>query len=96
MKTIKILWTGCANCKVLESNVKTVLQELWIEASVEKVEDIPSIMAYWVMWTPWLVIDEKVISSWKVLSTWELKEILSGNSNQENNWNSWCCCNCGN
>ena len=96
MKTIKILWTGCANCKVLEANVKVVLEELWIDAKVEKVEDIVGIMSYGVMWTPWLVIDEKVISSWKVLSIWELKEILSWNNNQKNTWNSWCGCNCWN
>ena len=94
MKTIKILWTWCANCKMLESNVKTALEELWLEANIEKVEDIADIMSYWIMWTPWLVIDEKVISSWKLLNVVELKEILSWNDNQENNWNSWWCCCC--
>ena len=96
MKTIKILWTGCPNCKKLEANVKAVLEQLWIEANVDKIEDIVDIMSYGVMWTPALVIDDKVVSVWKVLNIDELKDILSWNSSQENNWNSWCCCNCGN
>jgi len=76
MKTIKILWTGCANCVRLENNVKQALEKVWMEAKVEKVTDIAEIMGYGVMWTPWLVIDEKVISSWKVNGIDEIIELL--------------------
>jgi len=92
MKTIKILWTWCANCKVLEANVKTTLDLIWLDAKVEKVEDIASIMTYDLMWTPWLVIDEKLISSWKILSVDELKEVLSWNKIEDNTWKSKCSC----
>ena len=74
MKTIKILGTGCPNCVRLEANVKVALEKAWIEANVEKVTEIDKIMAYGVMWTPGLVIDEKVISSGKVN---EIDEIIS-------------------
>ena len=84
MKTIKILWTGCVNCKKLESNVKAVLEELWTDAKVEKIEDIVDIMSYGVMWTPALVIDNKVVSVGRVLSVDELKNILSWDFNKEN------------
>lgn len=81
MKTIKILWTGCPSCKMLESNVKNALEELWIDLKVERIEDIPSIMSYGVMSTPALVIDEKVVSAWRILTVWELKFILSWDNN---------------
>lgn len=77
---IKVLGTGCSNCKNLEKAVINALVEMEIKASVEKVEDIQKIMAYGVMRTPCLVINEKVVVSGRVPSVKELKEII-GNSN---------------
>ena len=74
---IKILWTGCPSCIRLEENVKIALDKIWKEANVEKITDIVDIMTYWVMWTPWLVVDNKVVSSWKVNSIEEIIEILN-------------------
>lgn len=73
---IKVLGSGCDKCKKLESNVKTAVQSLGIEASVEKIEDFKQIMAYGVMQTPALVIDEQVTSIGKVLTVDELKQML--------------------
>jgi small redox-active disulfide protein 2 len=58
---IKILGGGCANCKVLHRNVVKACTELEIDAIIEKVEDYEEIVAYGVMTTPALVIDEKVV-----------------------------------
>lgn len=74
--TIKVLGSGCDKCKKLEANVKEALQSLGIEASVEKIEDFKEIMAFGVMQTPALVIDEKVKSIGKVLSVDDLKNIF--------------------
>ena len=74
--TIKVLESGCDKCKKLEANVKEALQSLGIEASVEKIEDFKEIMAFGVMQTPALVIDEKVKSIGKVLSVDDLKNIF--------------------
>lgn len=52
------------------------VEELQLEAQVEKVEDIKEIMKYKVMSTPGLVIDEKVVSTGKLLTVKELKGIL--------------------
>jgi len=65
---IKILGSGCPNCQRLEQLVKEVLAEMKTDASVEKVQDIKSIMGYGVMSTPALVIDEKVKMFGKVPS----------------------------
>ena len=73
---IKVLGTGCANCKTLEKSVNIALTELNIEANVVKEEDIQKIMSYGIMRTPGLVINEKVVLSGRVPSTKELKEII--------------------
>ncbi len=57
---IKILGTDCPSCKRLEQAVKEVISDNNVDASVEKVEDIQKIMAYGVMSTPALVINENV------------------------------------
>jgi len=73
---IKILGTGCPNCKVLERNTKEAVENLKLKAEIEKVTDISKIMKYGVMSTPALVIDEKVVSYGKVLSSDEIKKLL--------------------
>ena len=73
---IKVLGTGCASCKNLEKTAQEVVSELNITASVVKEEDIMNIMAYGVMRTPGLVINEKVVLSGRVPAKSELKEII--------------------
>ncbi len=74
---IKILGTGCPNCQKLEANTKQTLEELGIEAQLEKITDIQDIMSYGVMGLPALVIDEKVVSSGRILDVEEIKSIIS-------------------
>ncbi len=76
---IKVLGTGCANCKTLEKTVYNALAEMNLDANVEKVEDITKIIAYGVMRTPALVINEKVIFSGRVPSVKELRDIIANN-----------------
>ena len=73
---IKILGSGCPNCKILEANTKKAIEELKIKADVEKVTDIAKIIEYNLMSTPALVIDDKVVSYGRVLSIEEIKKIL--------------------
>jgi len=79
---IKVLGTGCTNCKNLEKAVRAAVEELAVNAVVEKEEDIRNIMKYGIMKTPGLVIDEKVVLSGRVPSAAELKEIILKNMNQ--------------
>ena len=76
---IKVLGTGCARCKSLESSTKQAAEELGLNATIEKVEDIQKIMEYGIMSTPGLVINEKVVLSGQVPKIDELKKILTQN-----------------
>lgn len=73
---IKILGTGCANCKKLEQNTKDAVSELGISATIEKVEDFKDIASYGVLRTPSLVIDEEVKVVGKVAKVDEIKALL--------------------
>lgn len=77
MKKIQILGTGCPKCKTLTANVETAVQQLGIEASIEKVEKIADIVKFGVMTTPGLVIDGKVVSAGRLLSADEVKKLLA-------------------
>jgi small redox-active disulfide protein 2 len=74
---IKILGTGCSNCKNLEKATREAVAELKLDASVVKEEDIVKIMGYGIMRTPALVVNEKVLFYGRVPSVTELKEMLS-------------------
>ena len=74
---IKILGTGCANCKNLEKATMDAVAELNLDASVVKEEDIVKIMSYGIMRTPALVVNEKVVVYGRVPSVSEIREILS-------------------
>jgi small redox-active disulfide protein 2 len=75
MLTIKVLGSGCANCKKLEAVARQVVSEMGVDAEVVKVTEYPDIMAYNIMSTPGLVINEKVVSSGRIptpaeVTTW--------------------------
>ena len=61
MKIIKVLGTGCANCKSTQKLIEETARALGVEAEIEKVEDIGEIMGYGVMSTPGVVVDGKVV-----------------------------------
>mgnify|MGYP005672882393 CR=1 FL=1 len=73
---IEVLGMGCPKCRALKENVEKALRELKIEAEVREVKDVVEISKYGVALTPALVIDGKVVSSGKVLSSEEIEEIL--------------------
>lgn len=73
---IKILGSGCKKCITLKENTEIALKETGMEAEIIKVMDFKDIMAYGVMTTPALVINEKVVSFGKVLKPKEIIKIL--------------------
>jgi len=74
---IKVLGTGCSSCKNLEKAIQIAISEMGIIAEIIKEEDIQKIMAYGIMRTPALVINEKVALYGRVPSVKELKEIIT-------------------
>jgi small redox-active disulfide protein 2 len=76
MKTIKILGTGCSKCKQTEAVVRDVLARTGIEATIEKVEDLQAIMAYNVMTTPTIVIDDNIVFKGRVPTESEMQSLL--------------------
>ena len=75
---VQILGTGCPKCKLLEQHAREAIQELGIQAEVEKVTDIDRIMEMGVMMTPALAIDGDVKSVGKVLTKDQAVQIIKG------------------
>ena len=76
---IKVLGTGCARCKALDRATRKAVEELGLDATVDKVEDMQKIMEYAIMRTPGLVINEKVVLSGEVPKVAQLKDLLTQN-----------------
>ncbi len=77
MLTVKILGSGCANCKRVEALARKAIADLAIEAEVIDVTDFKDIMAYNIMSTPGLVINEKLVSAGRVPSQAEVTTFLT-------------------
>jgi small redox-active disulfide protein 2 len=77
MVTIKVLGSGCANCKKLEATTRQAVSKLGVDADVIKVTEYSEIMKYNVMSTPGLVINEKVVSTGRIPSEAEITSLLT-------------------
>ena len=73
---IKILGSGCKKCVALGDNAKVAAASAGIDADIEKVTDLIAIAGYGIMSTPGLVINEKVVSSGRVLTPAEITPLL--------------------
>ena len=63
MKNVKVLGTGCANCKTTLRLVEETAREKGVSIELEKVEELQEIMRYGVMRTPAVVVDGQVVHS---------------------------------
>ncbi|MBP6231283.1 MAG: TM0996/MTH895 family glutaredoxin-like protein [Paludibacteraceae bacterium] len=76
---IKVLGPGCPKCKSLAKLVQETVQEMQLDATITKVEDIMEIMQYNIIATPALVINGKVVLKGVFPSKVQLQTILSTN-----------------
>ncbi len=85
MLTIKILGSGCANCKKLEASARDAVTHSGVEAQIEKVTDYADIMKYNILSTPGLVINEKVVSAGRIPSEAQIISMLTTALEQSTN-----------
>jgi len=77
MLTIKVLGSGCANCKRLEQIARKVVEDMSMQAEIIKVTDYNDIMAYNILSTPGLVINEKLVSYGRIPTPAEVTTFLT-------------------
>lgn len=77
MVKIQVLGPGCANCQRLETLAREAVAGLGIEAEVEKVTDMRQIVAWGVMATPGLAVNDKLVSTGRVPSVREIVSMLA-------------------
>lgn len=78
MMTVKILGSGCANCRKLEAVAREAAVAAGVEAEFVKVTDLNDIMAYDILSTPGLVIDDKVVSAGRIPAKAEIQGWMAG------------------
>ena len=73
---IQVLGTGCAKCRTLAENARKAVDEMGIDAEVEKIEDIKEIMKFKILMTPGIALDGEVKAAGRVLSVEDIKKLL--------------------
>ena len=73
---IKIIGEGCPDCSRLHDNTVEALQELGLEADVQKVGDLIEIVKLGVMSAPSLMVDGKLLVAGKVATKKEIIKLL--------------------
>ena len=77
MLTVKILGPGCANCKKLEAVAREAATNAGLAADFVKVSDMKAIMAYDLLSTPCLVLNDKLVSSGRIPTVAEVQGWLA-------------------
>lgn len=73
---IKLLVTSCINCKLFEKRVLEAVETKGIFVDIEKIDYLSDAIKYGVIYMPALVVNGKVVSSGKVLSTEEISRLI--------------------
>lgn len=73
---IKILVATSINCKLFEKRVYEAVSAKGIYAEIERIHYLPDMIKYGVVYTPALVVEGKVVSSGKILSTEEISRLI--------------------
>ncbi len=74
---ILVLGSGCANCHKAEGIAKLAVAQLAIDAQVELVTDMQTIMRYGVLNTPGIAIDDKIVSTGRVPALSQMTQMIT-------------------
>lgn len=74
---IKVIGTGCDKCDQLYENTKSAIEELGLNANIEKVEDLIEMVKLGVMSSPSLMVDGKLVVSGRIVSKEKIIELIS-------------------
>ena len=77
MLNVKVLGSGCANCKRLEQTVRRVADARGIPIELEKVTDDAEIMKWNILATPGLVVNDKLVAAGRILKDDEVARLLT-------------------
>jgi small redox-active disulfide protein 2 len=94
MTNVKVLGTGCANCKTTLKLIEEIAAEKGVAVELEKIEDMQAIMGYGVMSTPGVVVDGKVVHAGGVPSRDKVAGWLSGAATDAKPAGGGCCGGC--
>lgn len=76
LQSIKVLGAGCKSCHKMYENTKAATANAGIDVEVEYITDMEEVMAYGVMSMPGLVVNEKVVSTGKVLKPADVEKLI--------------------
>ena len=76
MLQIKVLGPGCPNCKKVESVTRMAVEQMNVQAEIEKITDYNRIMSYEILSTPGLVVNGKVVAYGRFPAKEELRSLL--------------------
>ena len=76
LSSVKVLGPGCKNCHALLESTQAAMKEIGSAVTVEYVTDMAAVASYGVMSTPALVVNEKVVSSGKVMKAGDVVKLL--------------------
>lgn len=76
---IKVVGTGCRKCKALLAATEEAVKNTGVQAEIEYVTDMIKIAETGLLSTPGLIIDNKIVSSGKVLEAQAVAELIEKN-----------------
>jgi small redox-active disulfide protein 2 len=77
MKVVQVLGPGCPKCEKLKENAEVAVREMGIEAVVEKITDVDTMIDFGVLMTPALAVDGEIKAVGTVLTPEEIKALLA-------------------
>ena len=73
---IKVMGGGCGKCETLLRNTKEAVKMAGISADIEYITDFGVMAGYGIMSTPALIVNEKVVSTGRVLKPADIEKLL--------------------